>query len=151
MGRSLFITSETGGRAGRALSDILRDICKKTDADSFDVSRYSADIGSVCIVVCCFPDDLRAAGFGKARKLIKYQEGRADIRLPMPYLEFMEADGKIRYLMAVKNITEAVAVIGERCKKSGRAKFDSEGMTDELLYKIGIQRDELDGIVGVIP
>ncbi|WP_294483303.1 Imm44 family immunity protein [uncultured Ruminococcus sp.] len=149
MSRAFFISSEAGGRAGNALSGILRDICTKIDENNYDISRFSADIKSVCVVVCCFPDDLRAAGFGKPRKLIKYKEGTADIRLPMPYVDFINADDDTKYLMAVRNITDSLKVICERCKKSRRASFDCDGMTDDLLARLGIPKEQLENIVGV--
>ena len=148
MARAFFVTSETGGRAGKAVSDKVRDICVKLGADDYDISPYSQDIRSICIVVCCFPDELRAVGFGKVRKLIKYQEGSADIRLPMPYADFVNADDEMRYLMVVKTITEAVAVIEERCKKSRRAVFDGKGMNEDILQKLEVDKEKLDGIVG---
>ena len=149
MARGLFITSETGGRANNALSPILRDIIAKIGENNYDISRFSADIKSVCVVVCCFPDDLRAAGFGKPRKLIKYKEGIADIRLPLPYVNFINADDDTRYLMVVKNITDSLAVIDERCRKSKRAVFNSDGMTVDVLEKLGITLEQLEIIVGV--
>jgi hypothetical protein len=149
MARAFFITAETGGRGGDALVEILRDISRKTDADNFDISPYSSDIKSVCIVVCLFNDSLAAAGFGKPRKLIKYKEGIADIRLPLPYVDFINADDDTKYLMAVKNILDSLAVIGDRCRKSKRAVFNSDGMTADVLEKLGITLDQLENIVGV--
>ena len=149
MTRAFFISSETGGRANNALSRILRDICAKIDDNNYDISRFSADIKSVCVVVCCFPDDLRAAGFGKPRKFIRYNEGTADIRLPMPYVDFINADDDTRYLMVVKNITDSLNVIGERCQKSKRASFDSDGMVADALARLGIPKERLENIVGV--
>ena len=149
MGKGLFISSESGGRANAALSGVLREVCRLVDEKNFDVARYSADITDIGIIVNCFPDDLMAAGFGKPRIMLRYKQGSADIRLPMPYVDFINADEDTRFLMAVKNITESVAVIGERCAKSRRAKFDSEGMITEILRLTGIERGALEDVDGV--
>lgn len=149
MKNRLFISAELHASAG-ALSDILKEIRLKIDEEHFDVSPYSKELTDVGIVVNCYPDDWLLKGFGKPRKYISYKNGYADIRLPMPYVEMRNADKEKRLLMAVKNIVESVAVIGEKCAKSKRASFDSEGMTDEILRRLGISREELDGINGVI-
>lgn len=62
---------------------------------------------------------------------------------------FINADDDTRYLMVVKNITDSLAVIGERCRKSKRAVFNSDGMTADVLEKLGITLEQLENIVGV--
>ena len=151
MKNSLFISAEAGGRAISAIDRLLPLICKKMDEKNFDVSEYSDDMTDIGIIINCFPDDLMAAGFGKPRIKLRYADGTADIRLPMPYVDFINADDDVRLLMMVKNITESVKIIGERCRKSRRAGFDSEGMITEILSRMGINKEELDGIQGVMP
>lgn len=46
-----------------------------------------------------------------------------DIRLPVPYVEFLNADYDTKYLMVVKNIVESMQIIDEKSRKSKRAKF----------------------------
>ncbi|MBR1663418.1 MAG: hypothetical protein IJ696_03725 [Ruminococcus sp.] len=148
--RPLFISMEAWAAAGGILTPIIKDICHRIDEDNFDLSPYSAGITSVGIIINCFDDSLLAAGWGKPRRLIRYNEQRADIRLPMPYNELIEADRHTRYLMTVKNITESIAVIGERCRKSKRARFDSEGMTAFILERLDITPKELVNIHGIM-
>ena len=149
MKNHLFISSELHASAG-ALSDILNEIRSKIDEEHFDVSPYSKELTDIGIIVNCFPDDWLLKGFGKPRKYISYKNGYADIRLPVPYVEMRNADKEKRYLMAVRNIVDSIAVIGEKCAKSKRASFDSDGMIKEILNRLGISREELEGVNGVI-
>lgn len=114
------------------------------------MSIYSADIPDVGIIVNCFPDDWLAKGFGKPRKYISYKHCYADIRLPLPYDEFMNSTPEKRYLMAVKNIIESIEVIEERCKKSKRASFNGKQMSSDILEKLEISWANLEDINGVI-
>lgn len=148
--RPLFFSMEAWCTAGGILTPILNDICQKIDENYFDLSPYSSDITKIGIIINCYDDNLLAAGWGRPRKYIRYDKGTADIRLPLPYNELIEADKHTRYLMTVKNITESIAVIGERCRKSKRARFDSNGMTAFILDKLGISPEELNGVHGVM-
>lgn len=147
--RAFFITSETSGFGFKA-SDYIKQICEKADTDNIDISKYSDSITSVCIVVNCFDDSMLAAGFGKPRKYICYKKGSADIRLPMPYVKFKDSDERTRYLMVLKNIIDSIEVIGQRCRKSKRAVFDSELFIKDFLEKLETDPKELEGIQGVI-
>lgn len=149
MGSGLFISAEIWGGAG-VIPQIQKDICLKIDEKNFDISKYSDDITNVGIIVNCFPDEMLIAGWGKPRKYISYKNGYADIRLPIPYVEFQQANLDKKYLMVVKNIIDSIAVIEERCTKSKRAKFNSGGMINEVLQRLKIKKEELYGINGVI-
>lgn len=149
MGRELFISVEMW-REAAAINKILKDIRLKIDEKNFKVSDYSKDITDVGIIVNIFPNDMLIAGWGKPRKYISYKNSSADIRLPIPYDEFMEANDNKKYLIVVKNIVDSIAVIGERCTKSKRAKFDSDSMIDEVLRRLEIKKEDLKDINGVI-
>lgn len=141
----LFLSCET---STPRVADRLREIEEKLG--KFDVTPYSDTIYEIGIIVNCFDDALCAAGFGKPRILLRYAEGRADIRLPMPYVAFQNADEHTQYLMTVRNIVESVRAIDTRCKKSKRAKFDGDGMIAELLRRLELSPDLPEGISGVI-
>ena len=149
MKNSLFISCEVHGKAGK-VADILLKICKQLQTKDFDMTKYSSQITDVGIIVNCYPDDFLLAGFGKPRKYISYQKGSADIRLPVPYVEFRNADEKTRYLMIVKNIVESVKVIQERCMKSKRAEFDGNCLISDILEKLEIESSALENISGVL-
>jgi hypothetical protein len=149
MKNKLFISSEVHGNAAK-IADILKDICLKIDEKNFDVSKYSDDITYIGIIVNCFPDDWLLKGWGKPRKYICYKKGSADIRLPIPYIEFMNANYNLKYLIAVKNIIDSINVIGERCRKSKRASFDSEGMINDILFRLHIEKENINEVTGII-
>lgn len=147
--RSLFISCEVDGRAAE-LGGIIREICQRIDEKDFDTSLYSKDIDSVGIIINCFPEEMMLAGWGKPRKYISYAKRFADIRLPLPYVDFRNADKDTKFLMVTDNIVKSVEVIGERCRKSRKAAFDSESMAEEILRRLGIDRKQLDNINGVM-
>ncbi|MBR1529197.1 MAG: hypothetical protein IJ642_07835 [Oscillospiraceae bacterium] len=149
MKNNLFISCEIHSKAEK-ISDILRKICNQIQEKNFDMTKYSSQITDVGIIVNCYPDDYLLAGFGKPRKYISYQKGSADIRLPVPYIEFRNADEKTRYLMIVKNIVESVKVIQERCLKSKRAEFDGNLLISDILEKLEIDSSALENISGVL-
>lgn len=148
--KSFFISAERGGTTGSIFDEIIKDICKKIDENNFEISKYSNNITNIGIIVNIFPDEMLIAGWGKPRKYISYKNGSADIRLPVPYVEFKNADNNKKYLMIVKNIIDSIAAIEERCTKSKRAKFDSSSMINDILRTLEIEKDDLRGINGVI-
>ena len=150
MGRAFILSCEIWGTAFR-VSEIIRDISAKVDEDNFKISQFSDNIESICIVVNCHPDENLIRGWGKPRKYISYQKKYADIRLPIPYVEFVSSDYNHQYLMVVKNIVDSIRVIGEKCKKSKKAVFDSEGLIKTFLSKLEISYDSIGDVIGVIP
>lgn len=150
MGRPFFISCEIWGTANK-VSEIIKDICGKIDIDNFSINPFSDGIENVCIVVNCHPDENLIRGWGKPRKYINYQKRYADIRLPIPYVEFISADYDHQYLMVLKNIVESIRVIGNKCKKSKKATFDSEELVKVILLKMEISEESLDEVIGVIP
>ncbi|MBO5561362.1 MAG: hypothetical protein J6A07_06880 [Firmicutes bacterium] len=148
MEREFFISSEIYASA-HAVSEIIRDICEKIDERNFTVSEFCEGIDDIGVIVNCFPKNMMEAGWGKPRKYISYKNRSADIRLPIPYDDFIAADSDKKYLMVVKNIVVSLEVIEQRCNKSKRAAFDSKGMIKKFLDKLGVTVTELDGINGV--
>ena len=147
MGKPFFITCEICSSAG-SIPLIIREISSKAD---MEIAPYSKGIDEVFISVNCFTDEDIADGLGKPRKYLSYQKRFADIRLPIPYDAFIRANRETKYRMVVKNIVESIRIIGERCRKSGRAEFDSEAFIRDFLQKLEIEPKSLEGIVGVIP
>ena len=80
----------------------------------------------------CHPNENIVAGWGKPRKYINYKRKYADIRLPIPYDDFINSDYDTQYLMVVENIVESLKVIDDKCRKSKRAIFDSERIINDL-------------------
>lgn len=150
MTRPFFITCEVWNTA-YSVSVIIKDICQKIDDNNYDISPFSKGIDNIGISVNCHRDESLALGWGKPRKYISYQKRYADIRLPLPYVEYINADYETQYLMVVKNIVDSIRVIGEKCRKSKHAEFDSEGLVNDFLQKIDIIPEKIEKIVGVIP
>ena len=149
MERSFFITCEIW-RTAYSVSDIIKDICVKIDENNYDIAPFSKGIDKIGVSVNCHRDESLALGWGKPRKYISYQKRCADIRLPLPYVEYINADYETQYLMVVKNIVDSIRIIGEKCRKSKRAEFDSDGLINDFLQRIGVLPEEIKDIVGVI-
>ena len=149
MGRAFFLSCEIW-RSASKVSEIVRDICEKIDENSFEIAPFSDGIDSIGIIVNCHPEGNMLDGWGKPRKYISYKNRFADIRLPIPYFEFVSANYEDQYLMVVKNIVESIRVIGDKCSKSKRARFDSDGLVRKFLDKLGISEESLENVVGVI-
>ena len=149
MGRAFFLSCEIW-RSASKVSEIVRDIGVKIDENSFEIAPFSDGIDSIGIIVNCHPEGNMLDGWGKPRKYISYKNRFADIRLPIPYFEFVSANYEDQYLMVVKNIVESIRVIGDKCSKSKRARFDSDGLVRKFLDKLGISEESLENVVGVI-
>lgn len=149
MGRAFFLSCEIW-RSASKVSEIVRVICEKIDENSFEIAPFSDGIDSIGIIVNCHPEGNMLDGWGKPRKYISYKNRFADIRLPIPYFEFVSANYEDQYLMVVKNIVESIRVIGDKCSKSKRARFDSDGLVRKFLDKLGISEESLENVVGVI-
>ena len=149
MSRPLFISWEIWGEANN-VGIICKDICKRIDEEKYCISQYADNIESIGIVVNCHPNNHMIDGWGKPRKYINYKNKYADIRLPIPYDDFMNADYDKQYLMIVDNIIQSLRVVDEKCKKSKKARFDSASVIDDLLRRLGISYDAIENIVGVL-
>ena len=150
MERPLFISCEVW-RDAYSISRIIKEICKKIDENNYQISQYSQGIDSIGIIVNCHPDENLVAGWGKPRTYISYKNRYADVRLPVPYVDYINADYDTQYLMVVKNIIVSIDRIGEKCRKSKRATFDSDSFIRDFLQKLDISPDSLKDIIGVIP
>ena len=149
MSRALFLSCEIW-RSANKVSEIIREISKKVDADTFEIAPFSDGIDDIGIIVNCHPEGNMRDGWGKPRKYINYVKKSADIRLPIPYIEFVSAEYQDQYLMVVKNIVDSIRVVGEKCAKSKRARFDSESFVKVFLEKLDVSEESLEGVVGVI-
>lgn len=149
MENDLFISCEIWTEA-KNVSKIFHDVCKRIDEKNYDISRYTENIESIGIIINCFPNELLIDGWGKPRKYISYKNKYADIRLPIPYDNFMNANYDKQYLMVVDNIIQSLRIIDEKCTKSKKAKFDSVAIIDDLLQRLEISYDDIEGVVGVL-
>ena len=149
MSRPLFISCEIWREANN-VHIILQDISQRIDEKNYSILQYADNIESIAIVVNCHPNKQLIDGWGKPRKYINYKKQYADVRLPIPYNDFINADYDTQYLMVVDNIIQSLRVIDDKCKRSKKAKFDSESIIEDLLKKLEISYDSLENIVGVL-
>lgn len=149
MKKDLFISCEIWTEA-KKVSEIIHHVCKKIDEKNYDISRYTDNIESIGIIINCYPNELMVDGWGKPRKYISYKNNYADVRLPIPYYEFMNANYGKQYLMVVDNIIQSLRIIDEKCTKSKKAKFDSVAIIDDLLQRLELSYDDIEGVVGVL-
>ena len=149
MSRSLFISCEIWREANNV--DIIRkDISKRIDEKNYCILQYADNIESIGIVINCHPNNFMIDGWGKPRKYINYKNKYADIRLPIPYDDFISADYDKQYLMVIDNIIQSLRVVEEKCKKSKKARFDSAAVIDDLLRRLEISYGDIENIVGVL-
>ena len=107
MSRPFFLSSEIWISAYN-VSEIIRDICVRIDEKTLEISPFAEGIESVGIIVNCHPECNIINGWGKPRKYINYKKGYADIRLPIPYDDFVSASYEKQFLMVVKNIVDSI-------------------------------------------
>ena len=131
---SLFFSSETSGRAYKALWFFLKPI--DNALKDIRVSDYTKDIDEIGIIVNCFNDCDLEAGFGKPRKYISYKKRFADIRLNIPYVEFLAADKQKQFEMVKQNIFDSIKVVDERLNKKKECSFDGQKMIADIEEKI---------------
>ena len=90
----------------------------------------------MCIRDSCFDKNFLSVGFGKTRKYISYKNRYADIRLNIPFEEFMEADKDKRIDMVKNNIYESIRIIDSKLNKKNGCKFDGERMISDIEEKL---------------
>ena len=149
MNGDLFISCEIWKEA-ESVPKIICDICRRIDIKNYNATQYASNLESIGIIVNCFPNDFLVAGWGKPRKYNSYKNKYADIRLPIPYEQFINSCYEEQYLMVVKNVVESLQIIDEKCKKSKKGMFNSEKVIDDLLQKLGITSADITGVVGVL-
>lgn len=103
---------------------------------NIEVKDYTNDLDNIGIIINCFDENFLSVGFGKTRKYISYKNRYADIRLNIPYNEFMEADKDKRFDMVKKNIYESIRIIDSRLNKKNGCSFDGKRMISDIEEKL---------------
>ena len=104
----LFISTEAQSSSGHIISNIRNQI--ESRIGNIEVTNYTNDLDSIGIIINCFDKNFLSVGFGKTRKYISYKNRYADIRLNIPFEEFMEADKDKRIDMVKNNIYESIRI-----------------------------------------
>ena len=93
--RLLFFSAEARHPAGKYLMNLIYPIEKEFNK-RFS-SKYSSDmLNNITIVFVCTDEEMLSNGFYKERRYISWKNKYADIRLIIPYWEFVRADNDTR-------------------------------------------------------
>lgn len=130
----LFISTEAQSSSGHIISNIRNQI--ESRIGNIEVTNYTNDLDSISIIINCFDKNFLSVGFGKTRKYISYKNRYADIRLNIPFEEFMEADKQKRFEMVKKNIYDSIRVVDERINKKKGCSFDGERLIADIETKL---------------
>lgn len=130
----LFISTEAQSSSGHIISNIRNQI--ESRIGNIEVTNYTNDLDSIGIIINCFDKNFLSVGFGKTRKYISYKNRYADIRLNIPFEEFMEADKDKRVDMVKNNIYESIRIIDSKLNKKKRCSFDGERMIGDIEEKL---------------
>ena len=130
----LFISTEAQSSSGHIISNIRNQI--ESRIGNIEATNYTNDLDSIGIIINCFDKNFLSVGFGKTRKYISYKNRYADIRLNIPFEEFMEADKDKRIDMVKKNIYDSIRVVDERLNKKKGCSFDGERMIGDIEEKL---------------
>ena len=130
----LFISTEAQSSSGHIISNIRNQI--ESRIGNIEVTNYTNDLDSIGIIINCFDKNFLSVGFGKTRKYISYKNRYADIRLNIPFEEFMEADKDKRIDMVKNNIYESIRIIDSKLNKNNGCKFDGERMISDIEEKL---------------
>lgn len=130
----LFISTEAQSSSGHIISNIRNQI--ESRIGNIEVTNYTNDLDSIGIIINCFDKNFLSVGFGKTRKYISYKNRYADIRLNIPFEEFMEADKDKRIDMVKNNIYESIRIIDSKLNKKKGCSFDGERMIGDIEEKL---------------
>lgn len=130
----LFISTEAQSSSGHIISSIRNQI--ESRIGNIEVTNYTNDLDSIGIIINCFDKNFLSVGFGKTRKYISYKNRYADIRLNIPFEEFMEADKDKRIDMVKNNIYESIRIIDSKLNKKKGCSFDGERMIGDIEEKL---------------
>lgn len=130
----VFFSTEADISVGPIINSIQNAIEKKTGP--IEVNNYTKELDNIAIITNCFNSWQLEFGLGKPRKYINYKNRSADIRLPIPYDEFLSADKEERFEMVKQNIYDSIRVVDERLNKKKGCSFDGDRMIADIEEKI---------------
>lgn len=130
----IFFSVEAQAESCFIVLDILKQIESKIGY--IEVTDYTDNLNNIGIIINCFDEYYLSRGFGKDRKYISYKKRYADIRLNIPFREFMEADRDKRFDMVKSNIYESVRIIDDRLNRKKGCSFNGERIIDYIEEKL---------------
>ena len=130
----IFISVE----ANNYVACIINEIRKKIEniIGEIEVRYYTDNLDNIGIIINCWNNDELSFGHGKPRKYISYKNRFADIRLSIPYDEFISADKKKRFEMVKQNIYDSIRVVDKRLNNKKGCNFDGDKMIADIEEKL---------------
>ena len=143
----LFLSSETGDIDGEK----LRMICNQIDSDlSFITDRknenilekdqkYGTEFESIAIITMILSPRF---DIYKERRLIRFKEHWADIRLKINYDHYQKSNDSVKRLLLIKNIVDSIMVVENRKK----GDFQGIKLIDDILQALKVKKEDLDNL-----
>ena len=130
----IFISVEASNSVVFIINDI-RKIIEKSIGE-IEVCDYTNDLESIGIIINSWDQSDLRFGHGEERKYISYKKKFADIRLNIPYDEFLSADKKKRFEMVKQNIYDSIRVVDKRLNNKKGCNFDGDKMIADIEEKL---------------
>lgn len=111
----LFFSVEGETPASSLIIDILHPAENKFHV-KYHQTTFSNQLESIAIIPVCISQTMIGNGFGKERKYVSLKNRFADVRLQIPYLEFLQADDTRKVALCKENIYNAARYIAQRDK-----------------------------------
>ncbi len=109
----LFFSAEARHPAGKYLMNLIYPI--EVEFNKRFLNKYSGDkLDNITIVFICTDEEMLSDGFYPERRYISWKNKYADIRLIIPYLQFINADNDIRKKMMWDVIERSLDYIRKR-------------------------------------
>lgn len=118
----LFITTEAWRESARIIMDILHPV-NNSFAEKYGECNFSDNLDDIGIIPVCLPKNMIEDGSFKERRYVSLKKRYADIRLHIPYEEFMKGDKIARISLCAKNIADAVAYVKKKDKSLDAEKL----------------------------
>ena len=127
----LFISCDAQLPVAALIHDVNKLLIERLE-NNIVVSKYTNNIDSIGIIFLSFTDEWKKWGHGKERRYISYKNRFADIRLSIPFDEYLKADKLTRFNMLKDTMILAVQIIDQRINKKKGCSFDGQKMINDI-------------------
>lgn len=111
--RMFFFSTEASSPAGPMLINILKEVELSLNRENAR-DPFSQKLDRIGIIPICMTKELIKNGFGKQRKYVSLKKQFADIRLQIPYAEFVHSTSEKRRQLCRQNILDAAECIAAK-------------------------------------
>ena len=138
----LFLSSETAFKANEPFGKVSEVVWQKLKAfekaDPLD-ETYGSEFNDIGIITMVLGGSLEDT---PERRLIRFKQKSADIRLKIDYERFISSDENTQTLLYVKNIVDSIMVIEQRKK----GDFNGTKLIADILSALGVSREQIDSL-----